>query len=549
VSLPSRPASLILLLAIAAIIWFAPLGERRLFHPDEGRYAEIPREMVASGDWLTPRLNGIKYFEKPALQYWATAAAFEIFGVHEWSARLWTALTGFAGVVFAFFAGRRLFGGDAGLYAAIVLASGVYYFITAHFLSLDMAVTFFMSATVFAFLLAQRPAAAPREQRLWMWTAWASAALAVLTKGLIGAVLPGAALVVYSALQRDFSPWRRLYPVSGLAIFLLLAAPWFVAVTRANPEFFEFFFIHEHFTRFLTKVHGRAEPWWYFLPIILVAGMPWIAAVVGSLRASWRVEGSSGEAFRPRRFLLIYAAFIVFFFSLSGSKLPSYVLPAMPALALLAGDFLARGSRRDWTLNAGVALAISLVAVAVTPFLSQIGSRSMPAELFAAFSPWAVAGSVILAASAAAALALARRDRRRASALALGLGALLGFQVILTGTDALSPEKSGYDLVRAMRPYAGADTPIYSVAVYEQTVPFYLGRPVTLVRFREEFDFGLRQEPNDWIEDYAQFAAQWRKDARAVAIMPPALYDALKAQGLPMEVVAGNRRNVVVRKP
>ena len=139
-----------LLLAIFAIAWFCNLGYRHLAKSDEGRYAEIPREMVASGDWLTPRLNGYKYFEKPPLQYWATAAAFSAFGTTEWAARLWPGLTGFLGVLLVYWAGNRLFGPPIGLYGAAVAASSAVYVSIGHVLTLDMGLAFFVSASVFA---------------------------------------------------------------------------------------------------------------------------------------------------------------------------------------------------------------------------------------------------------------------------------------------------------------------------------------------------------------------------------------------------------------
>src|SRR2546423_14326121 len=138
---------LLALLAAFSLLWFCNLGYRHLVKPDEGRYAEIPREMVASGDWLTPRLNGYKYFEKPPLQYWVTAAAFTAFGKNEWAARLWTGLTGFLGVLLVFWAGKRLFAPPAGLFGAAVAASCALYVAIGHILTLDMALTFFMSAS------------------------------------------------------------------------------------------------------------------------------------------------------------------------------------------------------------------------------------------------------------------------------------------------------------------------------------------------------------------------------------------------------------------
>src|SRR5256714_14156657 len=147
---------LLALLAAFSLLWFCNLGYRHLVKPDEGRYAEIPREMVASGNWLTPRLNGYKYFEKPALQYWGTAVSFSVFGQNEWAARLWPGLTGFLGVLLVFWAGKRLFAPPAGLVGAAVAASCGLYVAIGHILTLDMALTFFLSASMFAFAVAQQ---------------------------------------------------------------------------------------------------------------------------------------------------------------------------------------------------------------------------------------------------------------------------------------------------------------------------------------------------------------------------------------------------------
>ena len=144
------------LIIAVTVIWFSNLEYRILIKPDEGRYAEIPREMVASGDWTTPRLNDLKYFEKPPLQYWATATAYTLFGEHQWTARLWTALTGFAGILLVWFAGLRLFGGEAANYAAMLAGSSMLYVLMAHFNSPDMGVTFFLTLGIVGLLIAQQ---------------------------------------------------------------------------------------------------------------------------------------------------------------------------------------------------------------------------------------------------------------------------------------------------------------------------------------------------------------------------------------------------------
>ena len=269
----ARAAGLWVLLAL---LWFGTLAIRPLYKADESRYAEISREMVASGDWLTPRLNGFKYFEKPPLQYWATAVLFKVFGERDWVARLWTALLGFAGIALTFYAANRLFGAPIGSYAAAMLAGAPLYVVLGQVNTLDMGVTFFLSAAVFALALG-RP--------LWFWIA---CALAVLSKGLIGIVLPLATVALYILLARDWTLVRRLRPLIGGTVFLLITAPWFIAVSMANPEFAHFFFVQEHFQRFTTQMHHRVQPAWYFVPVLAAGMAPWLVplghAAVRALR-------------------------------------------------------------------------------------------------------------------------------------------------------------------------------------------------------------------------------------------------------------------------
>src|SRR5204863_272810 len=282
---------------LLALAWFATLPVRPLLDPDEGRYAEIPREMLASGDWVTPRFDGLLYFEKPPLQYWATAIAYEVFGVSEWSSRLWSVGLAFACLPLTFAWVARLYGGAAARLALTALAVSPYFLIVGHINLLDGAFTFFLTATVLAFTLAQTsPPRSPAERR-WMLTAWAAAALAVLSKGIVVGVLAGAALVIYTLIERDSLTWRRLHLAAGLPLFAGVAAPWFVVVSLRNPAFPGFFFVHEHFARFLTTVHQRVEPWWYFLPLLLVGVLPWVVPLArAAVVITWRARPATRTA-------------------------------------------------------------------------------------------------------------------------------------------------------------------------------------------------------------------------------------------------------------
>lgn len=544
---PLARSRLLLLLLAVAVVWFGNLEYRKLFHPDEGRYAEIPREMVASADWLTPRLNGIKYFEKPPLQYWATAAAYRVFGEAQWTSRLWTALSGFLAVLLTYAAGVRLSGPDAGLYAALLLVSSAGFVLGGHYNTLDMGLTFFLTLALVAFLFAQRDHQTRRGRALWMHVAWAAAAGAVLSKGLVGAVLPAGGLVAYTLLTRDFAVWRRLNPVTGVLLFLALAAPWFVQVSLANPEFPRYFFIHEHFQRFLTTAHYRDQPWWFFLPVLVLGLLPWTTLVPGGLAQAWRSE-SDGSGFRARRFLLAYAGFILLFFSASSSKLEAYVLPMLPAIALLLGERVAALQPGRLRRHLVFALTLGLIVLAAPIVLRRFG----PVELAAlpeTFDRWLQAAGAVLAAGAAGALHLAGRGRPRGAVVVAALAALVAAQFGNSGAEALSPARSGYDLAVKIAPLLRPDTPFYSFGMYEQTIPFYLKRKTTLVGSAEEMAFGLGQEPQLWIGDPRDFEPRWRSEPGALAIMRPVYFDLLAKFGVPMRVVANDDRYVVVTSP
>jgi 4-amino-4-deoxy-L-arabinose transferase-like glycosyltransferase len=541
-----------ILLAVFAAGWFCNLGYRHLVKPDEGRYAEIPREMVASGDWLTPRLNGYKYFEKPALQYWVTAAAFTAFGQNEWAARLWPGLTGFLGVLLVFWAGKRLFAPLAGLYGAAVAASCALYVAIGHVLTLDMALTFFVSASVFAFAVAQQDSG-ESERRRWMLVAWGAAALAVMTKGLVGIVLPGGAVALYVLIERDWKLLGGLHALGGGLLFLAIAAPWFIAVSLANPEFLRFFFIHEHFERFTTREHGRYQPVWYFAPVLLAGVLPWIVDLFPALGRAW--TRAPETRFQPRRFLLVWCVVVFAFFSVSDSKLGSYILPIFPALALLIGIHLASTSPRLELAQGvvaalfGVALAAaSLWASANLPQALGLLGMDLPPELCAGYLPWLTVGGIVLAAAGIASALL--RGRRPAAALTLALGGLAGVQIVLSGHETLAPAFSAYHVVQKIRGDVKPDVPFYVVDTFDHTLPFYLNRTVTMVGYKDELTQPIAWEPRKFLPDTAAFARAWQADREAFAMFNAIDLDGfLKAHPVPMQIVARDPRRVIVKKP
>ena len=544
------------LLIIFTAVWFSNIEYRKLVRPDEGRYAEIGREMAQSGDWITPHLNGLKYFEKPPLQYWATAAAFRLFGDSHWGARWWPATTTFACVLLMFWAARRLYGDeDIALSAAATLGGCTGFVINSHINTLDGGLAAFLTLALLGFLLAQHPGATRKENRNWMLVVWAALALAVLSKGLIGVVLPGAVLTLYLLIERDWPMLARLHFGKGLALFLLIAAPWFIAVSLTNDEFARFFFIHEHFERFLTKVHRREGGWYYFIPILLFGSMPWLPFIVARLRDGWRRNGASG-ILQPLRLLLLWTGFIFLFFSVSSSKLPSYILPVFPALALFAAVEMQRMepemlSRLAWGLAAVGSGLLLIVIIGGERIASEFSKDSSPFEIVRNYVPWIQASVFSFTVGAIAAAWLFRRYARSTAIVALAFGSLIAGILAMDGHDELSRLSSTYHIVRDIEATQGPfdrSLPFYSIQMHDQTLPFYLKRPVTLVQYTDEFALGLNAEPEKGIAQVEDWKPRWIALERGYAIMNPANYERFTAEGLPMRILARDPRRVIVSR-
>jgi 4-amino-4-deoxy-L-arabinose transferase-like glycosyltransferase len=525
----------------AVVLWFATLSLRPLFNPDEGRYAEIPREMLASGDWAIPHLNGVLYIEKPPLQYWATAASLSVFGQNEVGARFYTALCALGAVLAASLAARRLWGARAAIRTAALLASMLLFSIMGQLLTLDMSLTAYMTVALAAFLAAQ--SADSRHERFLMLAAWAATALGVLTKGPVAAAIPAAVLVLYSLWSRDFSPWRRLHPLAGVALFAAIALPWFVVASHRVPGFLEFFFIHEHLARYLTPSANREEVWWFFAPVFLLGSMPWTLPGLRALGRGWR---GRAQGFDAPLFLRLWVLFTIAFFSLSDSKLIPYVLPALPALALLAAGLPEETLERDVTRTAfmtmGVAIVLGIACVVVP---AHIVSTERTAYFLALVKPLAQIAA-LLAATGLYALVQRRRGVTR-SVVFLGVGWCLAGLLFMQAAAAVAPVYSGVELYRAL-PKLPAGAPIYSIATYDQTLPFYWRRTFKLVAYRGELDFGLERDPGAEEPDVDRFIERWDGEPDAYAVMDRKTFATLSQRGVPMREIAHDINRVLVSR-
>jgi len=355
------------LLLIAAAFFALYLGlafMRPLASPDEGRYSEISLEMVRNGDYVSPRLNDMVYFYKPPFFYWMQAASIKAFGVNRTSLRFPNAAAAVFGILAAYCAARALYNRRAGIFSAIVTGTSVLYFALGEIITLDMTVAVFISAAMFSFIVALKRSGVWRG--LLILAFFAFCALAVMTKGLIGVLIPCATIFLYALALGVFPFFRKLkvsdiwWCVAGAALFAAIAAPWHVLAALANPPyetaegifsknwegqgFFWYYIIHEHILRYIDpETSMRAAPWWLFLVLAPVGLIPWVVLLPQALRDAFRGGYARLRAENPEMlFFGLWIFFVIAFFSASSSKLPAYIVPIYPAFGVVIGVWIAK---------------------------------------------------------------------------------------------------------------------------------------------------------------------------------------------------------------
>lgn len=472
-----------LLAAFCGFLFFFGLGSFGLIGADEPRYAQVAREMLAHHDWVTPTLGGVPWLEKPPLYYWQAMMSFRILGVTDFAARLPSALDASAFVFAAYFFLRRFRPGYS-LDGALICASSAAMIGFARAASTDMPLAAMLGVAMLSWYAWRES-----SNRVHLLTFYAFLALGSLAKGPIAPFLAAVLLGGFALATRDFSLIRRTLYVPGILLFFVIALPWYIAVQIKNPDFFRIFILEHNLARFGTNLYRHKEPFWYYIPVALVCFVPWAIFLIASSVAAvknWLKATKERQPLTPdlawNIFLLLWIVVPIAFFSLSQSKLPGYILPAIPPGTLLLAEFVRQKLRSDSSYRNPVVIALHavLAAAVIAPALMVryiVEQHHMPWNRPAATS-------VAIAAVTAICIMLALRGR-------LGLRSLRTatlIPIVLAVWISLRLGGPSVDDALSARPIARHVAPV--------------AMPVAVLHTSREIQFGLAFYRNSVIARY-----------------------------------------------
>lgn len=506
-----RQPRVLLLLAVVLFLGFG--GMHPLVVPDEGRYPDIARVMLAEGNAVLPRLDGTPFLHKPILYYWLEMAAMALFGLGTWAIRLPGALIGLLGCVLLYQAARRLCDERVARHAALILASSPLYFLASQYADMNIQVGVLVAGSLLCFIVAE--VGRTTHHGRWRLASYVLAGLAVLSKGLIGLVFPVMVVGLWVLLGWRWSRLLQARVLTGLAIIVAITLPWFILAERHSPGFLHYFFVVQHFQRFAATGFNNVMPWWTYLAVLVAGFLPWLGVLGQGTMRLWQERRGPDAALLA--WLLIWVVAITVFFSLPESKVIGYILPVVPGLAL----WIARGLPAEAATPTRSWLAPALFLVlALALLLAPTKAHQLDAQ-------HALAGFAV---TAALLLVLLRRHVDRVTGLALALALL---NIGLTSQVGAFLPHTQQTLARQF-PADAASTPLMFYERYYYDLPVYLDRqgPVMVV--------------TDWNDPAIDHQDNWRSELREGRRLMPASARWLLTPAAAVPVLAGREPLLVV---
>lgn len=548
----------LILLTIGLSIFYALwLGSHALFTPDEGRYSEVAREMLVTHDFITPRLNGVVFFDKPILYYWLQASAIHLFGLKEWALRFWPALLGVLGCLMTYITGHLLFNRRVGLISAVILATAPLYYGAAHYANLDLEVASLVSISLMSFIVGIHSSA--RSKTFFLMLAYLFSALAVLTKGLIGIAFPAMIIGAWIVLSNRWNTLTRMHLFSGLILFAVVALPWYILVQQANPEFFQFFFVKQQVSRFLTTEHfNNRTPAWFYIPIVFMGLFPWCAFVIQAIYQQIKLVWKNRSTYNVELYLLIWFISIFIFFSIPKSKTIGYILPIFPALALLIGKYLSdHWDALTRSMRSGVLIFFMLalggaIACFALPYSHLDYPRDMDPYLM-------INGILLLTASGVIGILMITKSTISRVVSAIALTGVLFLLTVAASSDVIN-QKTIKPLAAQLRTNLHEDDEIVAFYKYFQDLPIYLERRITIVADWNAKDIPLKdnwlrelwygmpfQDTKEWLISEETFWQRWNSDKRLYVFTDMSNYKTLqKKSAKPVFKIAHHNKTILL---
>ncbi|MGZ8500279.1 MAG: glycosyltransferase family 39 protein [Candidatus Binatia bacterium] len=522
------------LLLFCVWVLFTNLGGAALFEPDEGRNAEIAREILLLKDWVTPHYDFIPRLDKPIFFFGLVALSYKFFGISEWAARLPSALAALACLCITYRFAGSLFGRRAGLWSALILLSSIEFFALSRAVIMDMTLTFCITFALWSFCLGQRgvESGAGKSQFLLMYVAMG---MATLLKGPIGFLLPAAVIGVYLLLTKRWSLLRHMQVPLGIALLILTAAPWYLTAESRNPGYLRYFLWEENVHRFTTMQFKRSGPWYYFIGVLAGGFFPWTVLLPATITDLGK-RALKGE----HLFLSLWVAIPLLFFSLSSSKLPHYILPIYPPLAIILAAVIAK-AQTDSTVKKKRILWFPLATFCLVSFaitLTVLWPDFLPdrfqAYIHEHFSR-RPSFSGIIGLQLIPVLELLIIDEGWAKQQFLYPATAIGFALLVLCSNpiwiAVSLDRSSIQLVERVAPLIHADDQLVLYGGYPSSLPFYLNiqRPIWVIAPADSSkilgsDYVARQRPEPAagygkvLYTYQEFAALWKDSKHRLVV-------------------------------
>ncbi|MCF6765879.1 glycosyltransferase family 39 protein [Thiotrichales bacterium 19S3-7] len=495
----------VLILGLWYLVYFLfMLGSRHLSIPDEGRYPEIAREMLTSGNWVTPMINGVPFLDKPIFYYWMEAASMKFFGINPWAIRLPQALFGMIGCLSLYGFARVLYSRSIAIMASVILSVSILYFFAAHYANMDLIVANLLWISFFFFLCALQMPYPSYKRRLLMYLFYSIAGLAFLTKGLMGVVFPAMVIFIWIMWCNRWRELLKMYLPTGIFIFLVIVMPWLILVQKENPDFLYYFFYYQQVHRFVgTGFNNQLGPWFYFA-IVLAAFLPFsvilLHRLLPGLKSMWIKRNQEDKTV----LIQLWVVLIFIFFSIPSSKIVGYILPITGPLALLMAISLNAIARetiisKSTKLMHAFASMIFLVAALGALLYPLIQDKFSSKLLYISFIPAAIGAIAIFLSF------FFTYKNKLKQAIYLIFCAMVILNISILTVVPVFDQKTSLPLVQQIKPYTNSDTIFVSYENYWEDLPLLLKQNIYIVypwketnqyefdNWAREFYFGIKQ--------------------------------------------------------